>query len=426
MSEKMESKFLNLMSWSNVVKKSRVKGIFENNPTGFVKEHKLESDVMSLAESKQNMKVFDQSIEKEKAYSQALRELTSRLARIGYSEYYGCFHPLFPRFEKWKSNRINVTKQLQALVDLFLLGNPVEKSFLMDYIGDLMEPLSALGLILYKGDYIITPDLVLLPVLGNWLFAEKPRINPNVYFGDDSLALLTRLQPNKSGKCLDLCAGTAIQSLFCSNFASEVDAVEINPTAASLAYINVVMNGREQTIKVHCGDLFSPVCGQRFDTIVANPPLLPIPEKVDYPFVGHGGKNGMDITWRILQGIPTFLIDTGTSQIIGTCLSDGKTILQFDEMKDWSRQNRMDTLMTITSHHELKPGRLFFDALVSTASTATSENMDMATVESAFCQSFAEQGATHLCPYYLHITSGTGLFQYQNLAADPNNSFWYI
>lgn len=41
-----------------------------------------------------------------------------------------------------------------------------------------------------------------------------------------------------------------------------------------------------------------------------NPPLLPIPDEIPYPFVGDGGQSGLDITLHILKGGDTHLEKT--------------------------------------------------------------------------------------------------------------------
>ncbi len=37
----------------------------------------------------------------------------------------------------------------------------------------------------------------------------------------------------------------------------------------------------------------------RFDLICMNPPLLPIPSGLGYPFIGDGGPDGLAVTRRV-------------------------------------------------------------------------------------------------------------------------------
>lgn len=356
----------------------------------------------------------------------ALRELPMRLARAGYGEYYASFNPLAPRLHNWMAHCHEASDHLRPLIELFLLALPVARASIAKTLGDLIEPLCRLGLLVddRTDGYLTTPGLVLHPVLNLWLFCQKPQINPTLYFGDDSMALLTRLRPQLGGRCLDLCAGPGIQALHCSFLSSSVTAVEINPLAAGLAQVNIAMNGRESVVRVYCGNLYEPVVGHVFDTVVANPPLLPCPDHITYPFVGHGGPDGLKITWRILRGLPAFLAPGGIAQLIGTCLSDGILPLCTDALAAWADEEGMDILMTVTAHHPLSPGSPFFEGLVFTAATAG--GLDKAQVISAYKELMISQRASHLCAYFLHVTHGTGKLQLQDLAPEYSTGLWYV
>jgi SAM-dependent methyltransferase len=355
----------------------------------------------------------------------ALQELVNYLCSVGYGEFYASFNPLAPRLANWQAHRWDVPEYLRALVELFLLAVPVELSELDETLVSLIDPLSDLGLlIITDNNCVATPDLVLLPVFGHWLFCQRPQINPTLYFGDDSVALLLRLHPRRNGHCLDLCAGPGVQTLYCSLFASKVTAVEINPVAAALASLNAVLNGRQDVVTVYCGDLYEPVGGQVFDTIVANPPLLPFPDDIFYPFVGHGGADGMRVTWRILHGLPTALAKEGTAQMIGSCLSDGILPLCVDALSFWASETAMNVLLTVTAHQPLEPGTPYFDGLVRTAANAVSS--EIALITKAYQRALTEQRATHLCTYFLHITRGTGALHIQDMSRDGKLGLWYV
>lgn len=357
--------------------------------------------------------------------SWVLSELVARLSRLGYGEYYASFSPLAPRLESWQAHCQDVPSELNALVDLFLLANPVALDELPGTLQDLIECLCQLGLLIRAIDgRFMTPNLVLVPILGNWLFLQKPSLNPTVYFGDDSMALLARLRPKWRGRCLDLCAGAGIQALHCSLFAEKVAAVERNPVAAYLAYLNVLMNGRQSIVTVYCGDLYEPIDGEIYDTIVANPPLIPFPEDAPYPFVGHGGADGLRVTWRILRGLSAALAADGTAQLIGACLSDGKLPLVAKALENWACEARMDMLTTITAHQPLAPGSVYFDALVYTAAAGMNSNLQM--ISEMYQRLLTEQGASHLCTYFLHVTRGVGKMRIQDLSRDGAGGLWYV
>lgn len=354
-----------------------------------------------------------------------LGELTHYLSKFGYSEFVASFAPLGLRYEKWIEHRLDASEELRSLIELFLYAQPVALERLPNAIGVLVPALCNLGILAVTiSNWVHTPDLILIPVFGQWLFCQRPQLNPTLYFGDDSIALLLRLRPRHQGHALDLCAGPGVQSLYCSLFAEKVTAVEINPVAAALARLNVAMNGCDGRIQVYCGDLYEPVRGQRFDTIVANPPLLPFPEEHFYPFVGHGGVDGLRVTWQILHGLPTALTMDGTAQLIGTCLSDGILPLWVDDLESWARETGLDVLMTITAHQPLKPGTRFFDSLVYTATAGVAPKV--IEVTQTFQQSLFKQGASALCAYFLRISHGCGTLKLLDLSREGHSGLWYV
>ena len=359
----------------------------------------------------------------------ALPKLRNLLSSLGYKEFYASFNLLTENENRIKltQQRKNVPDHLGILIDLFLLNKPVSLEKAEFILGEIIPSLLSMGVISFSLDKksIFCSDLILIPILGVWLFCQKPQPNPTLYFGEDSIALLLRIQPKKGGRCLDLCSGPGIQSIYSGLFSDEVIAVEINPVAVALAKLNLAINECNGKIKIYCGNLYEPLKPQKFDNIVANPPLLPFPEESHYPFVGHGGKDGLKITRKILDGLPEFLDSSGTAQLIGTTLSDGIQPLCVDWLKSWAHKSMMNVLMTITTHRTLSLGSFFFDGLINT-SLQSSVNLDKEAIIKSYQNSLANQGATHLCAYFLHITKGSGNFYLQDLAPEEDIGLWYI
>jgi len=355
----------------------------------------------------------------------ALKELAGRLTDSGYCEYYACFNPIYPNYQHWAAHRDDAPKHLWNIIDLFMLGKEVEHNKIDGFLSDLIDPLMEWGILSESKDKkVSTTDLVLLPMFGFWLFFQKPQINPILYFGEDSIALMMRLRPERNEQCLDLCAGPGFQSIYSSLFSAKVTSVEINPLASALASMNVLINKCEEKIELLRGDLYAPVRGRTFDRIIANPPLLPFPDEIPYPFVGHGGYDGMRVTWRILEGLPAYLTKSGTAQIIGTCLSDGILPLCTDELHDWAVKNHLNITFTVTSHKPLHPGSKMFDGLVHTAASA--QGLDHQYVANTYKKSLDDQGATHLCAYYLNARFGGQGLMVQDVSREEYSGFWYI
>lgn len=358
-----------------------------------------------------------------------LVQLARHLSRIGYGEYYASFFPQSPRPEVWCAHLEQAPIHLQPLIQLLLLNESVNPENLSPTMQQLIAPLCEIGLLNeLEGEgssgLLHARGLSVIPVHGNWLICQAPQVDQTLYFGDDSLALINRLRPIANGDCLDLCAGPGIQSLYCARFARSVTAVEINPVAAWLAELNACMNGLSDKISVLRGDLFAPVTGRQFDTIVSNPPLLPFPEHVEYPFVGHGGVDGMRITWRILDGLPDALTDRGKAQIIGATLSDGILPYQLHILVTWSKNANMDVLMTIIGHQPLHPGSQYFEGLIRTASEHSGTERRI--VKAAFQALLEEYNASGLCTFFLHITRGVGSLELLDVAEEPSHGLWYV
>jgi SAM-dependent methyltransferase len=85
---------------------------------------------------------------------------------------------------------------------------------------------------------------------------------------------------------LDLCCGSGVQSLHLSAHADEVTATDLSPRALRFAATTAALNGLEW--RLLRGDLTEPVTGQRFDLVVANPPVVVRPGEVEYLYRDAG------------------------------------------------------------------------------------------------------------------------------------------
>lgn len=355
-----------------------------------------------------------------------LCHLADALARTGYGEYFACFNPLSPRLDSWARMRACVPEDLAGVTDLFLLGQAVAPDVLPLDVAALVPMLIGRGLLSETASgELHTPDLVLLPVQGNWLFCQRPQMNPTLYFGDDSLALLMRAMPRAGGRALDLCSGPGVQTLHAARFAAQTVGVEINPVAADLARVNMALNRLSDRVEILCGSLYAPLGDRQFDSITANPPLLPFPEDIAYPFVGHGGRDGLALTRKILDGLPRHMAEGGHAQIIGTTLSDGILPIPLDTLGAMAESRDLCLTMSVTSHHRLVPGSDYFDGLVATA--ASNAAVQAGEIADAFSALLAREGATHLCAFFLHAThAAPGRLRLIDVAGVDAPGLWYI
>ncbi len=335
-----------------------------------------------------------------------LGRLADALGEVGFGEYVADLDLHRPRRGDWERHRDDAPRDLQPLIDLFLLARGVDPEALDPRFGSLLRGLEDLGLAI-RGDRDIAMagGLVVVPVFGRWLMCHAPQPNTRFYFGDDTVALLTRLTPPAGGRCLDLCSGPGMLALHAAGIADEVVAVERTAVAAQLARMNLRLNRLEHRVRVYEGDLYAPVQGETFDFVVANPPMLPVPPGLDGGPIGLGGTDGFRLTRRILAGLPAALRPGGVAQIIGLSLSDGTTPLGIEHLTD-AASGHFDLTVSILSHVSADAGTACFDALAATI--AQISGTEITRVRRACRTHLQQSGATGLCHLFIHARHRRG------------------
>ncbi|QEG01401.1 N5-glutamine S-adenosyl-L-methionine-dependent methyltransferase [Stieleria maiorica] len=172
-----------------------------------------------------------------------------------------------------------------VLARLFFLGVPVDA----DVAGTLL-PTAIVQSCLQSGlvsqdESKLCPAATLVPVDDLLFAADLQRTDylDNDLFVptlcDAALHLNAVAIHNRGGKTLDLCSGFALHGITASGRSESVVASDLNPRAAEFARFNAALNGCEN-VRAVTGDLFSAVAGERFDTILANPPFIISPSAV--------------------------------------------------------------------------------------------------------------------------------------------------
>jgi hypothetical protein len=353
-----------------------------------------------------------------------LATLGDALSRSALGEFVACFDPFSPRRANWDHYRDHAPAAMQPLVDLFLLNKHVGLGVLSENIRSLIPDMVRLGIAAQQGEHAwMKHGLVVLPVFGKWLLCQPPNPNPTFYFGDDSIGLLARMLPRAGGQCLDLCTGPGLLALHSAGIADRVTAVESDPRSVELARLNTALNRLSHRVHVLEGDLFEPVQGRRFDTITANPPMLPYPEGLPGPSIGHGGSDGFRITRRIIAGLPDALSETGTAQLIGTCLSDGVAPLGIEQLQA-AGEKRLSLTLSILSHRTLNETGPLLDALTATVMVLSGK--DEATVRESYLAMLKQARASHLCNLFIHAGHGKGQLHLIDLARWNRRGQWYV
>lgn len=357
--------------------------------------------------------------------SKTLHALVEILDSAGYADFTSSFSPLSVSLAAWQACSMEISSSLRSLVHLFLLGDRVAVDELPFHLREIVPSLVELGIIDIDKGLVATPGLSLLPVLGRWVFSQQTTNRPTLYMGDDSFALAHRLRPPMGGTALDLCSGPGLQALHIAGFSRRVVTVEVNPLSAALQRINVMMNGLASVVDTRIGDLYGPVRGLKFDFISANPPLLPMPKSLSYPFVGDGGSDGMAVVWQILRGLPEHLLPNGKAQIICSGLSDGTLPLAVDQLQEICREFCLDIVLCITGDIALDPCGTFVEELAATGVAHSEPELEMRRAD--LVQHFAESGASQMVFFFLTARRGGGRLQIVDPASSGmTGSMWYV
>ena len=123
--------------------------------------------------------------------------------------------------------------------------------------------------------------------------------------------------PETVNSVLDLCTGSGCLAILAAGIFpnARIDAVELSSDALDVARINVKDHDLESRVTLHQGDLFVPLGNKKFDLIITNPPYVAEAEVAVFPkeyahepVMAHvSGKDGLDITRRILAEAPKYL-----------------------------------------------------------------------------------------------------------------------
>ncbi|MEU4597258.1 methyltransferase [Nocardia sp. NPDC023988] len=104
--------------------------------------------------------------------------------------------------------------------------------------------------------------------------------------GHASLSLLRATPTEPVGTVLDLGTGCGVQAVHAAAYADKITATDVNPRALWLAQATAALN--ELEIELLEGSWFEPVAGRRFDQIVANPPFVVGPARIEHTYRDSG------------------------------------------------------------------------------------------------------------------------------------------
>lgn len=124
--------------------------------------------------------------------------------------------------------------------------------------------------------------------------------------------------PAPGAAVLDLCTGSGMLAVQAALLGARATAVDVLQRALISARLNALLNG----VRVHTrhGSLFSGLEGERFDTIVSNPPYVPSPSD-ELPACGprrawDAGRNGRALLDPLCEQVARHLRPGGSVLIV--------------------------------------------------------------------------------------------------------------
>ena len=301
--------------------------------------------------------------------------------------------------------------ELPAVARLFGGGQAVDSAQVESCLPpEIISTLESLGLVNRSGDTITAGEYRLVSHLGLFLFCHTLTASAKLYYGNDSLALSRLLLPVE-GRALDLCTGVGTQALVCAQTAASVTAVDVEPLAERVFWINAELNGLSEKVEFLVGDLLEPVAGRQFDRICCNPPFMPVPPGVRYPRFADGGPDGLAIVRRLLAGLPEALAPDGLCQVVGAVLgnSDGPDLSSLESMADGAR---LKLALSSPTCEELDEAMLASCAATALACEGGGD------VKQAFRDHWSRLGATRIYYFLLsasHASHPTVYFEHDDV-----------
>ncbi|MFC4374636.1 methyltransferase [Nocardia halotolerans] len=188
--------------------------------------------------------------------------------------------------------------ELGTLIRLLLLGDALPRPEVAAALAPVrVEDAIAAGLLTGDGDEL-TAALDLRPLDAGtgtrWILSDlddsmhrRTLTEEHVLgVGHASLSLLRATPTEPVGTVLDLGTGCGVQAVHAAGYAGKVTATDVNPRALWLARATAALN--ELDLELLEGSWFEPVAGRRFDQIVANPPFVVGPARIEHTYRDSG------------------------------------------------------------------------------------------------------------------------------------------
>lgn len=134
---------------------------------------------------------------------------------------------------------------------------------------------------------------------------------------EDTFLIMDHMIPGN--KVLEIGCGTGIISIYCAKMGRSVTCCDISEAALDCTEKNALRNS--VAIDLINSSLFDNIEG-RFNTIIFNPPYLPVEDRIEGAEQWNGGKDGFDVIRPFLNKAINFLEPDGSIFIILSSLTN--------------------------------------------------------------------------------------------------------
>ncbi len=302
-----------------------------------------------------------------------MKQFRETLHESGYSQFYLFFGEMNMRYRDWAVAAAGLRAPLKVLVSLFLLGEPVSQAQADRLIGaQTTQQLIDAKILKSAGETLTSNSFHLVVHRGLYYFCQVTG-DPFAYLGEDSIALGQYQTPLWNRRVLDLCSGPGIQAMYAAQRGNEVTAVEQGADACGVQRINLALNELTTRVTLVNARAEDFVRSEKrvWDQILFNPPLVPLPGKVETPSVRHGGHDGLELVREILAGYRERLAPGGHFEFVGMSLSKGRGKRLESPLLTLAKKQRLSGRVHLLSRHQIGGSGVIF--AMHAASVARSE-----------------------------------------------------
>jgi len=205
---------------------------------------------------------------------------------------------------------------IHTLILLFTLGDDVSPEAALLALGDAVPGLLEIGFLEASGGRVRS-RFQICPIGDGWIACDfhhrqGEEVEDYVMGIGPSSILLGGITPPVKGRALELACGVGWLAGALARRGMEVIATDLNARAIELARFTARLAGTEG-IDFRYGDGLSPVAGETFDLIVANPPYVQSPGGT---MIYKEAPSGDSVCARLLREIPAHLSPGGIAVVL--------------------------------------------------------------------------------------------------------------